>query len=269
MNNTEKLKFWDERAKLSDLAGTNDFVLKEIEMKTLLSYCSRGDSILDLGCGSGTAAFYILDKLDVSITGMDFSSKMIAEAQRTAQEKGYDQEKLNFYVNDIRDVKELEKAEKRYDIVMTERVLINLDNWQEQKDAINGIISLLKPGGIYLMCENLKEGLDNLNKVRVSIGLDDIQKPWHNRYICKNEVQEIDSAELIEFRDFTAGYYFLSRVVNAHLAKLQDSNPSYDSPINLLAESLDGFSEIEKLNIGQTRLWVFKKPLKFNYGEQK
>ena len=267
MNNTEKLKFWDERAELSDLAGTNDFIAKEIEMKTLLSYCSRGDSILDLGCGSGTAAFYILDKLDVSITGMDFSSKMIAEAQRAAKEKGYDQETLNFCVNDIRDVKELEKSERRYDIVMTERVLINLDNWQEQKEAINGIISLLKPGGLYLMCENLKEGLDNLNRVCVSINLDEIQKPWHNRYICKNEVQEIDSAELVEFRDFSSGYYFLSRVVNAHLAKLQNSNPSYDSPINILAEKLNDFLELEKLDIGQTRLWVLKKPLQSNQGE--
>ena len=29
MNDTEKLKFWDERAELSDLAGTNDFVFKK------------------------------------------------------------------------------------------------------------------------------------------------------------------------------------------------------------------------------------------------
>lgn len=261
MGNLEKLKFWDERAKLSDLAGTNDFVLKNLEMKVLLAYLNEGDSILDLGCGSGTAAFYFLDNLDVTITGMDFSPKMIAEAQRAAEEKGFSQERLDFYVHDIREIKELEKSEKRYDVVMTERVLINLEDWQEQKAAINGIISLLKPGGLYLMCENLSEGLINLNKVRASINLDEIQKPWHNRYISKQEVEEIDCAELLEFRDFTSGYYFLSRVVNAHISKLQDVSPSYDSPINLLAESLDNFLEIEKLDIGQTRLWVFKKPL--------
>ena len=246
MDKKQKLKFWDERAELADLAGTNDFVLKNIEMQTLLSYLKKGDSILDLGCGSGTAAFYFLDNLEVTITGIDFSPKMIAEAKRAAAEKGFKDEQLGFSVGDIRDVKELEKSEERYDVVMTERVLINLDNWQEQKDAIDGIISLLKPGGLYLMCENLKEGLDNLNRVRASINLEEIEKPWHNRYIGQNEVSEITSAELLEVRDFTSGYYFLSRVVNAHLAKLQGISPSYDSPINRLAENLGDFSAIRQ-----------------------
>jgi len=262
MKSDQILEFWNSRATLGSLAGTNDLGLKQLEMLTLSGYISDGQRVLDLGCGSGTTAIFLAENKSLEITGMDFSPEMVKEANQERDRRGISPLKLNFAVQDIRKINELLAAQAApYDIVMTERVLINLETWEEQKNAIREIIKLLRPGGVYLMCENLRDGLDNLNKMRARVGLEPITSPWHNRYLEQDEVSEIDFAELIEYRDFTSVYYLFSRVINAWLAKEQNEEPRYDAPINRLALDLSKFSQFDSLNIGQTRLWVFRRPV--------
>ncbi len=261
MKKDKILEFWNSRATLGPLAGTNDLSLKQLEMQTLSGYISDGQRVLDLGCGSGTAAFFLAENKSLKITGMDYSPEMVRQANHDRDKRGISPLDLNFEVRDIRKINELlETQTTPYDVIITERVLINLETWEEQKNAIYEIIKLLRPGGIYLMCENLRNGLDNLNQMRTSIGLEPISSPWHNRYLEQDEVLEIDFAELLEFRDFTSGYYLLSRVINAWLAKQQNEEPRYDAPINRLALELSKFPQFDSLNIGQTRLWVLRRP---------
>ncbi len=73
--NKDKLKFWDERAHLSDLAGSNDFGIKNFEMSTLDKYIKDGMKVLDIGCGSGTSAFYFAKNKNIDITGLDLCQK--------------------------------------------------------------------------------------------------------------------------------------------------------------------------------------------------
>ena len=260
MKNNEILEFWNSRAHLGSLAGTNDLGLKQLEMQTIATYISDGQRVLDLGCGSGTAAFYLAENKSLEIMGMDFSPEMVKHANNERDMKGFSKSHLNFAVQDVRKLDELISVQANfYDVVLTERVLINLETWDEQKKAIRDIISLLRPGGIYLMCENLHEGLDNLNLMRGNVGLEPIASPWHNRYLQKAEVEEIDFAELIEFRDFTSVYYLFSRVINAWLAKEQNEDPKYDAPINRLALELSQFRQFDSLDVGQTRLWIFRR----------
>lgn len=261
MKNDQILEFWNSRANLGSLAGTNDLGLKQLEMQTLSSYISDGQRVLDLGCGSGTTAFFLAENKSLKITGMDYSPEMVKQANHERDLRGISPSYLDFAVQDVRKLNELLAAQTiPYDMVITERVLINLETWEEQKNAIREIIKLLRPGGIYLMCENLRDGLNNLNTMRTSIGLEPIASPWHNRYLEQKEVSEIDFAELIEYRDFTSAYYLCSRVINAWLAKEQNEEPKYDAPINRLALELSKFPQFESLNIGQTRLWVLRRP---------
>ncbi|MBU1404735.1 MAG: class I SAM-dependent methyltransferase [Proteobacteria bacterium] len=261
MKKDKILEFWNSRASLSSLAGTNDIGLKQLEIKTLSHYVSDGQRILDLGCGSGTTAFFLAENKSVEITGMDYSPEMVKEAIQERDRRGILPSKLNFAIQDIRNIdKLLSKQTVPFDIVITERVLINLETWEEQKNAIREIIKLLRPGGLYLMCENLRDGLDNLNEMRISVGLQAIASPWHNRYLEQSDILEIDFAELIEYRDFTSVYYLFSRIINAWLAKEQNEEPKYDAPINRLALELSKFPQFEALNLGQTRLWVFRRP---------
>lgn len=260
MNNEDVCKFWDNRANMGLLAGTNDVKLKQLEMEILTEYVGTTETVLDLGCGNGVLTFLLAEKTSKNITGVDFSSEMIRCALEERDKRNYSAAKINFFVHDLRELDSLpDNLRACFDVVITERALINLQTWEEQERAIEQIITLLKPGGRYLMCENSTDSLLNLNKLRKHSGLPEIVPPWHNRYLRDQEVSRVKCATLLEQRNFTSLYYLVSRVFNALLAQKEKTEPAYDSAINNAAVSLSRFKEFEALDLGQTKLWVFQK----------
>jgi ubiquinone/menaquinone biosynthesis C-methylase UbiE len=258
----KKLKFWNERAALSDTAGSNDFIGKDFEMDAILKHIKDGMNILDIGCGSGTAAFEFASKFDIDITGFDFSPQMIDQANKDMKEKGFDSSKMRFFVEDIKGILDSENIkDKKFDLIITERVIINLDSWDEQEKAIKDIMNFVTDDGAYLMCENLQEGLDNLNKLRSQLKLETINQPWHNRYLKNEEINNIEDILIEDVVDFSSTYYFFSRIINAAISQQNNTQPSYDSPINQLSFQIKDYVDLSALNIGQSRLWVFKKKL--------
>lgn len=249
------LAFWNERAALGAAAGTNDLTAKQLEMEALKAFIKPEQSILDAGCGNGTTALYIAGQHPVKVHGMDFSPEMVAAANAELEKRHLTDSQVSFSVGNV---KEAAALPERYDIVLTERVLINLSSWEEQREAIRGLIGLLKPGGKYLMCENLRDGLENLNVLRERVGLPTIQSPWHNRYLQRDELATIDFADKVEEVDFSSPYYFMSRVVNAWLAREEGREPSYDAPVNRLGLLLNDVPALRGLDVGQTRLWVWQ-----------
>jgi hypothetical protein len=155
-------------------------------------------------------------------------------------------------VGDVRDEPELEK---KFDLIYSERMIINLPDWESQGRAIRYLTSCLNAGGRYLMCENSKDGLDHLNKLRVSAGLEAILPPWHNVYLVDDLVASLQmpDANFVDVEPFSATYYFLSRVVNAWLATKEGTQPSYDAPVNQLALELPPYGDC-----AQGKLWIFE-----------
>lgn len=247
----EILSFWDERAKLKNKAGTNDLIAKQIEMDAIIKYIKDGMRILDIGCGSGNTAVEIAKHCDSDITGFDFSEEMIKEANLLAKEtktKGM----VSFFQGNVLEMPEVTD----FDIIYTERVLINLNDWNEQKNAIVNIMEKLKPGGKYIMCENCIEGLDSINKLRELLDLEAITSPWHNRYLVMNEIDslKIPGATLKQVDHITSTYAFLSRIVNAAVAEHEGLQPDYNSFINQLALKLPMIGDL-----GQTKIWLWEK----------
>jgi len=136
-------------------------------------------------------------------------------------------------------------------------VLINLDSFDEQIKAIKSISSKLKEGGIFLMCESSIDGLNNINAERIKFNLDQIEMPWHNNYIddkkLNSELDNID-LKLIETNNFSSTYYFLSRIIYANYAKVNNEDIKYDSLINKMSIKLPSLG-----NFSQTKIWVWKK----------
>jgi len=158
----------------------------------------------------------------------------------------------------VGDITQLPADLSTFDIVYTERTLINLPDTQSQLSAIGNIGRLLTSGGRYLMCENSKEGLRRINALRTSLELPEIKMPWHNCYIDDEAMQRFSSPALTLERvmDFSSTYYLLSRIINAALAAQRGEEPKYDDPVNALAMKLPALVD----GLGQTKLWIWRKP---------
>jgi ubiquinone/menaquinone biosynthesis C-methylase UbiE len=246
--------FWNERASLGEAAGSNDLLAKEIEVKALKSLMPKSGKVLELGCGNGETAIRLATELKLNIDAYDYSEKMISAATQLLSKSPTVAGQINFQVADICDIRSI--PDLYYDAAYTERALINLQTFEEQVGAIQDITKKLKPGGCYFMCENSYDGLSEINSLRSLCDLSQIEPPWHNLYMNEKEIAElhIKGVELIAVHNISATYQFLSRVVNAWLAKINSQQLSYDADINKLALLLPPIG-----NFGQTKIWVFKK----------
>jgi ubiquinone/menaquinone biosynthesis C-methylase UbiE len=242
------LSFWNSRAGLGKWAGTNDIIAKQIEMKAIMSYVKDGMNILDIGCGNGITAIEIARKYHVTVLGIDYADEMITNAQGLL--KGQELcGSVKFQVGDVTDLPEF--ADK-FDMIYTERTIVNLPDWKAQKQAIIDIVGLLKEGGKFVMCENSQDGLDAINVLRLSVGLETIVHPWHNRYLYDAEIKKIKEVKLLDINYYSSTYYFLSRVVNAWQSAQEGKEPEYEAPINKLALQLPAINKM-----GQGRIWVW------------
>ena len=248
----DKLKFWNDRAQLGFKAGTNDEIMKKMEMKAISSYIKDDIMVLDFGCGNGITMVFLVKMFNIKITGIDFSSDMIAEAKKLSQKEKVD-DRIDFIVGDENILK---KINRKFDIIYSERALINLDSWEKQKSTIINLCKLLSERGKYIMCESSLEGLKKINMLRKFLNLEEIIPPWHNKYFTDSEIDELKNSEMIELVEtnyFSSTYYFLSRVINAGLAMEYNQEPSYNSPINELALRLPPIGKF-----GQGKIWVWK-----------
>ncbi len=188
---------------------------KEVEMLvkyiTILKKEIKNPKILEIGCGNGYTAEEIINKLNLtSFIGIDFCEDFI----RLANSRN-----LKNAIFQFGDVLNLEFKDWTFDIIFTERCLINLDTWDKEQKAFNEIRRILKPGGYYIMIESFTDGLENLNEARSVVGLNSIPQPFHNLYFDKEKFIHFikDKFEILNTdpptENFLSSYYFGCRVL--------------------------------------------------------
>jgi SAM-dependent methyltransferase len=230
---------WDLRAELGERAGTDDLIAKRLEQWALWDAMPDEGRVLEIGCGLGETARMVARRLP-NLTAIDNSDKMILQASRDAPD-------IDFRVGELFDI------EGEWDVIYTQRCLINIE---DQEQAFQTIADHLAPNGRYLSVECSQDGLDAINSMRVAADLPKISPPysWH-KYLRDSDLSEIECLDLLECREFSSTYYYLSRVINAALAKAHGEEPRYDDPINQLALELPSVGPWS-----QTRLWIWEKP---------
>jgi SAM-dependent methyltransferase len=246
------LSFWEDRARLGETAGTNDFMLKKLELGETLARVPPGSSVLDVGCGTGTALIELAEQKACTGLGIDYSPKTIDVAKASLEGRNID-DRVTFQAGEIPG---LDVGGRRFDVVISGRCLINLTSKEEQRAAFDEMRSLIAPGGLLLMFENSLQGLANTNAARDRLGLEPMTHAWHNIYFDEDELQswQDETFTLEELVHFSSTYFFLSRVVYAKLAKDTGQELLYDSPINLLSLSLPNVGQF-----GATKLWIWRK----------
>lgn len=225
--------YWNEQGKkygADPLATIKDHQFRLLEMDFIRDLLNQDDVVIDIGCANGYQTFYYAEKVK-KIIGIDYAEKLI-EAANKAKEKGQFSKKVDFKVGDvlIKDDSLVNSA----DIVICERLLINLPTYEDQKTAILNILTYLKPKGKLILSEVTQKGHDKLNELRKQVGLDKIKVHWHNLYIDEDNFIPFLSNyfNIISIERFGM-YNFISKVI--HPLLIYPEEPKFDAKINEIA----------------------------------
>ncbi len=252
----EILDYWDQKAKeLKELpqATMRDIQLRLLEIDLILGQLKNSEEVLDVGCGNGFATEIYSEKAK-SIVGIDFSSEMIHQANQQLHQKQGNNKNISFRQMDVLN---LAFPENSFDVVISERCLINLRSWEDQRQAMLEIKRVLKSGGRFLMIEGTNEGLNGLNIIRESYGLHKIERHWHNLLLDDDKLMDFleNNFKINEIRSLGT-YYLISRVV--HPLMVLPEEPKFEAKINEVARKI-AFDIPSFEDISINKLYVLSK----------
>ena len=249
-------EYWNNRAKGASMNGdspqatTDDIYLRNLEATVLdnaiKSIKKNKIKVLDIGCGDGltTCRLSQNDKIQ-SITGIDYSEEMIEIAIRRKAE--LKTSNLNFQVGNVLEL--VTNVEEKFDLIITNRCLINLESWEDQKKAIEQIYDILELGGSYFATENFLDGQNNMNSLRKSIGLSEIPVRWHNLFYDESQYIEYCSSLFKEIivENFASSYYYITRGVYSKLCNVTGEIIDYNNKLHEIAIDFPSFGNFSPL----------------------
>lgn len=260
----EEIKdYWEARAKenaSSPQATTNDVYLRKLELSTIVKTIKevalpKNSTMLDVGCGDGYTTLHVAEALpQVRFLGVDYSENMIRTARQQVAAQPEMEGRVKFQVGDATDLQEA-CADETFDVVTTDRCLINLTSLESQAQAIAQIAAHTRSGGYYVAIENFVEGQDNMNTMRRAVGLPDISIRWHNLFF--READFVASAapffDEIAFKDFSSSYYFATRVIYSGMCQMRGEQPDYEHEIHQLAINLPWTGQFSPIRMAVLR----------------
>ena len=229
---------WEAQAAAHGTAGAaswGDGHAMELEVKNLLPHVPQGGRVLDAGCANGATTFRLLEGRPAAVRAFDRSPQMI-EAARRAAVAADPGGVIGFFEADILDVPE---PDATFDFACTNRVLINLPGWPAQRQAIQEIHRMLRPGGVYVLTEEFAGSLRNLNALRALAGLPALTPRPFNRLLEEEALESFLSPLFAtqEIARFMSPYFVATRFLR-DLALTGDEPPSYDSALHRAAAAL-------------------------------
>lgn len=237
---------------------SRDPYLGEMERENILTYLNESYNALEVGCGDAFHTIYYAKKVN-KMSSIDLASSLIEKAKHRISENSISN--VDLFVGSVLDLEEIFQP-RNFDCVISQRCLINLPNWDYQKEAIKQIYNLLDDDGIFLLTEGFQENLDNLNSVRKKLSLDEIKVVEYNRNFTLSEFEPFihEYFEIIE-KHYYGAYLFFSRVYHP-LAVLPET-PKHDSNLNKVAMDVSNIistPDLEKYSYNI--FYVLKKRLK-------
>ena len=131
---------------------------------TTAEFCAEmglkpGMKILDVGSGIGGSAFYMSEKFEVEIDGVDLSTNMVDIAQEYLQVQSPEvQKRLSFKVADATS---MTYPENHYDIVYSRDTILHIE---DKKSLFQHFFKCLKPGGRVVITDYCKGDLAKQGK---------------------------------------------------------------------------------------------------------
>lgn len=238
-------KHWDDLSvhQGSYKSSWDDFYMLQKEILEVCRHIKGNENICDIGCNNGYCDFKLLSIFTgIKIVGIDFSDKLITQAQESLEKSEYTN-RLAFMTGNILDPGTF--PEKKFDLVLIKRVLINLVEEKDQIRALDNVKELLNENGRIILSEAVEENWARLNKLRREFGLDDLKQPWHNNYLNDTVIKHLYAHFNVESdNDFSSAYYIFSRVFHPWIKKVnKDGTLEYLSEINRMGSMFPNFGD--------------------------
>ena len=161
-------------------------------VKDFTKLITKNSSILEIGCGNGKNMEYILSNCDCNMIGVDTCQNFVDMCT---------EKKLQVYNNNINN---LQFTDSNFDFVLCIAVFHHLLSEQNQINAMNEILRVMKPGAIGIITcwatEQPSEQIENKNKkFKFTEGINIVM--WKGRQeLNKTRYYYVYSEEM--FRDF-------------------------------------------------------------------
>lgn len=125
--------------------------------------------ILEVGCGNGFNCSWIAQNFPQSrVLGVDYIPEMIEAAKLRQAEDSIPADRLTYQTGNALDLSDVPGS---FDLVFTNRCLINLNTWDLQAQAYAQLISKVRPGGYVATIENSVPARLRQDQLRKSAGL--------------------------------------------------------------------------------------------------
>lgn len=244
---SEILKYWDR----DDVESMYDKHLLNAEIELIKQRIPLNAKVLEAGCGEGEGTFIYSTIPGVVIHAVDFSEIRLKKAAKRL--KG----RKNVLLKRVDFLKKY-SLDDNYDIIVSQRFLINLKRWRLQKKILFDFMKMLKVGGKLLILEGSKQGMASLNEFRSIWDLKPIPMKWHNWFIDDSMLEDFMQQHrhsLIEQKGL--GTYFL---LTRGIRPILDKKLNWDCNFNHIAatkivEDLLGFDT----KFSRLKFWVFQK----------
>ncbi|MFC6719080.1 class I SAM-dependent methyltransferase [Natrialbaceae archaeon GCM10025810] len=153
-NGTQSTDYAEVTERQRETWGTGDF--NEIARQNVImaeALCAAADPhpgqrVLDIACGSGTAAL-VAERRYCEVTGIDYVSGLIERAKTRAQANG---QRIDFRVGDAQD---MPFPDNRFDVVLS---VYGVQFVADQEQAARELLRVCKPGGKVGLAGPIPEG---------------------------------------------------------------------------------------------------------------
>lgn len=226
-SNERILDHYRQEAMAHELRPTStmaDETTRELEVASILAWLDdlapghEGGRLLEIGCGNGYLLSLIRDRYPaLDLSGIDLSPEMIGLAN---------DRRLDRCALGVGDVRSIGFPDEHFDVLVSERCVINVLDAEEQEAAVREAWRVLRPQGHLILIEAFTDAADTLNRTREEIGLPTIPMTHHNLWLDKSRfLRSIESSfEIVNpdrhaatdgrpARNFLSSHFFVSRVL--------------------------------------------------------